>query len=244
MDPFSLPPVAALLEAAVTIILGLSDLLEPVAGHAAAAAAIALLTLLVRIVLIPTGVAQAKAEQARTRLAPRLRELAERHRRDPERLQRETTRLYADAGTSPLAGCLPMLVQAPVVGVLYAVFLHATIGGHANPLLAHELLGIPLGSNALHAVAGGDPGAIAVFGVLVLLIALVAEVTRRVFRPVASPEGPGSSLARHVGFLQYVTAAVAVFVPLAAGVYLLTTTTWTLAQRRVLRARYPLDGAR
>ncbi|MDT0179536.1 hypothetical protein Q9S36_04840 [Microbacterium sp. ARD31] len=41
-----------------------------------------------------------------------------------------------------------------------------------------------------------------------------------------------------LGALQFATAVVAVFVPLAAGVYLLTTVTWTLGQRVVLRRVY------
>jgi YidC/Oxa1 family membrane protein insertase len=40
--------------------------------------------------------------------------------------------------------------------------------------------------------------------------------------------------------LQFATAVVALFVPLAAGLYLFVTVTWTLAQRLVLRRRFPL----
>jgi YidC/Oxa1 family membrane protein insertase len=45
-----------------------------------------------------------------------------------------------------------------------------------------------------------------------------------------------------LGTLQFATAVVAMFVPLAAGIYLLVTVTWTLCQRLVLRRRYPIDG--
>jgi YidC/Oxa1 family membrane protein insertase len=48
------------------------------------------------------------------------------------------------------------------------------------------------------------------------------------------------NLARALGFLQYVTAVIALFVPLAAGLYLATTVIWTLGQRVLLRRRYPL----
>jgi len=45
---------------------------------------------------------------------------------------------------------------------------------------------------------------------------------------------------RMLGLLQFSTAVVAVFVPLAAGLYLLTTVAWTLGQRLILRRVYPL----
>ena len=86
------------------------------------------------------------------------------------------------------------------------------------------------------------------------MIAAIGEVTRRVFRPATtnSPtigEGPGAGISgsplenpaalRLLGLLQFITAAIAVFVPLAAGLYLLVTVAWTLAQRMLLRRVYP-----
>lgn len=247
MDLYAFPPVAAILDAAYSLLMGLIALFEPVAGSAAAAASVIALTLLVRAALIPAGIAQARAEQTRSRLAPRLQELQRRHRKDPERLQRETMRLYADEKASPFAGCLPMLAQAPVVAIVYALFLHTAIAGHANALLAHELFTVPLGASLVGTIAAGGVSAatLGVFaGVLVVIVA-VAEATRRAFRPPvdtspgASPLA-GAGMARLAGLLQFTTAVFAVFVPLAAAVYLATTVTWTLGQRLVLRRLYPL----
>ncbi|MGF1957675.1 membrane protein insertase YidC, partial [Enterococcus casseliflavus] len=125
MDFFALPPLAALLDLTTQGLLALTSFLTPLAGAAAAALAVVLVTLVVRAALIPVGVSQARAERDRARLAPRLRVLRERWGKNPERLQRETMQLYRDAGVSPFAGCLPVLAQAPVVGLLYAVFLHS-----------------------------------------------------------------------------------------------------------------------
>lgn len=259
MNLLDLPLVSTVLDAAYRALMGLSDLLDPLFGGAAAAAAVVLLTLAVRALLVPVGVSQAKAERDRARLAPRLAELQRRHRDDPERLRRATVELYTQEGTTPLAGCLPMLAQAPVVGVVYALFLHAEIAGHGNALLGHTLLGAPLGSSLVGALgAGGVPTAV-VAGVIVLAIALVGELTRRASRPggrLALPRtapvadtGPsvpgaavlsGPGLQSALGALQFVTAVIACFVPLAAALYLLVTVTWTLGQRLVLRRRYPL----
>ena len=241
MDLFSLPPVAAALHAASSLLLGLAALLQPVAGTASAAVAIILVTLLVRAALIPVGVSQAKAEQMRSRLAPKLRVLQERHRNDRERLLRETMKLYADENASPFAGCLPLLIQAPIVGVIYALFVHARIAGAANDLLLQHVFGVPLGASAVGMLGAGafTPGAAVVFGVLVAAISVVAEITRRRLRPPALQPTPQGAM-RLVGVLQFTAAGIALFVPLAAGIYLLVTVAWTLVQRLLLRRRYPL----
>ncbi|MFI2104304.1 YidC/Oxa1 family membrane protein insertase [Isoptericola sp. NPDC019693] len=254
MDPFALPPVAAVLGGAYHALMSLTHLLEPALGAGAAAAAVVAVTLAVRAALIPVGVSQARAERTRVRLAPRLAELQRRHRKDPEALQRATMQLYADEGTTPLAGCLPMLLQAPVVGVIYAVFVHAQIAGGANALLGHTLLGVPLGTSLVGALSAGVPpvATAAVLGALVLAVALVGELTRRAALPggrLAVPSATAGTPAgapgvqRALGALQFVTAVVACFVPLAAGLYLLVTVAWTLVQRILLRRCFPLDPA-
>jgi YidC/Oxa1 family membrane protein insertase len=246
MDLLAFPPLAALLDLAAGGLAALTDLLSPLAGTAAAALAVVLVTLLVRAALIPTGVAQARAEQTRARLAPRLRELQKRHRKDPERLQRETMQLYRDEGTSPFAGCLPLVIQAPVVGVIYAIFAYPMIAGHANALLTETLFGVPLGASVVGALFGGtfDVATAAVFGALVLVIVAVAEATRRMLMPPLPPRDDDSPLpavpAAMLGALQFATAVVALFVPLAAALYLTVTVAWTLGQRLILRRRYPL----
>ena len=253
MDLYAFPPIAALLEGAHALLMALTAILEPLAGAASAAAAVVLVTLLVRAALIPVGISQAKAERTRARLAPRIAELRRRHANDPERLQRELLAMYSAEGASPMAGCLPLLIQAPIVGVIYALFILPTIAGHPNALLEQQLAGVPLGSSLAGSIASGtlDPGALVVFAVVIGSIALVGELTRRAFRPPrpgASGEDPvtgaaavlgSAGMSRVIGLLQFLTAVIAVFVPLAAALYLLVTVAWTLGQRLVLRRTYP-----
>jgi YidC/Oxa1 family membrane protein insertase len=247
MDPFSLPFIAAILHAAYSALMAIVSMLQPVAGPASAAVAIVLITLLVRAALIPVGVSQAKAEQTRARIAPKLQALQKRYKGDRERLQRETVKLYADENASPFAGCLPILIQAPVIGIIYALFLHTTISGDANQLLLQHLFGVPLGASALGLLGSGGMGIApaAVFLALVAAIVVVAELTRRRFRAVPAPGTPDATarIMGLTGVLNFTTAVIAVFVPLAAGLYLLVTVAWTLAQRVILRRAYPLDAS-
>ena len=244
MDIYAFPPFAALLDGAYAVLMGLADLLQPLVGVSSAAAAVVLVTLLVRAALIPVGISQAKAEQTRARLAPRLREIRKRHGKNPERLQRETMQLYRDENTSPFAGCLPVLLQAPIVGILYTLFLRTEIAGHPNELLSHDLFGAGLGTSLVHMLAAGPFSlpTLAVFGGLVAIMVVVAEVTRRVFRPTPVDDTPLSSpgMLRMMSALHYLTAVFALFVPLAAALYLTITVVWTLVQRVILRRRHPL----
>ena len=247
MDIFAFPPLTALLDAAYGALAGLASLLEPLAGASAAALAVVLVTLLVRALLIPVGFSQARAEQTRARLAPKLRELQRRHKKNPERLQKEMLELYRSENTSPFAGMLPVLAQAPVVGLLYTLFLRPEIAGHPNELLTHELLGAPLGPSLVSSVFGGtaSPSTLLVFGVLIIIMLVVADITRRVFTP-APVEGDSPlnspTMLRITSALHYLTAVFAVFVPLAAALYLTVTVVWTLVQRTLLRRRYPLPA--
>ena len=197
MDLYAFPPIAALLDGAHAVLMGLAALLEPLVGVSSAAAAVVLVTLLVRAALIPVGISQAKAERTRARLAPQLAALQRKHQKNPERLQREMMALYQSEGTTPLAGCLPMLIQAPIVGIIYALFILPAIAGHPNELLTHTFLGVPLGSSLAGSIASGTvtPDVLVVFGAVIVTIAAVGEVTRRVFRP-QSTSSP-SATVRH-----------------------------------------------
>ncbi|MCS3444043.1 YidC/Oxa1 family membrane protein insertase [Microbacterium phyllosphaerae] len=245
MDIFAFPPLTALLDAAYGALAGLASLLEPLAGASAAALAVVLVTLLVRALLIPVGFSQARAEQTRARLAPKLRELQRRHKKNPERLQKEMLELYRSENTSPFAGMLPVLAQAPVVGLLYTLFIRPEIAGHPNDLLTHDLFGAPLGTSLISSVFGGtaSPSTLLVFGVLIVIMLVVADITRRVFTPApVEGDSPVNSptMVRVTSALHYLTAVFAVFVPLAAALYLTVTVVWTLVQRSLLRRRYPL----
>lgn len=246
MDLYTFGPVATVLDAAYSLITGLAAALHPLLGASSSALTIVLITLLVRALLIPVGLSQARAAQQRTRLAPHLAELQRRHGKDREALQRATMKLYADEKASPLAGCLPLLLQIPVVSTIYALFILPTINGHPNSLLSDTLFGIPLGSNFAHLISTGSLTwpAFAVFAVLIAVIAGVAQLSRRLLpqpiaTPATAPAAPGmpdlSGLTRILGFLPFMTAVIAAFVPLAAGVYLLVTVSWSLGERLILR---------
>lgn len=237
MDFSAFPPLAALLDAAHDALLGLAGILEPLAGPAAAALAIVLVTLAVRAILLPLGVVQVRAEFARRRLAPKLAELQRRHRKNPELLQRKTLELYRAEGVSPFAGLWPALAQAPIVSLLYGVAVSPTLNGHPNELLRETLLGAPLGLSLPGMLASPSLDVLVPLALL-LVMAVVAWFTRRQTLRMATPvEGPMAGMTASLSWLSFLTVVIAAFLPLAAALYLAVSTTWTFVERTLLRRR-------
>lgn len=231
-------------QAAYHVVFALAGVLAPLLGSLAAAAAIVLFTAGVRLLLVPVSYRAMKGMDAQARIAPQVQELRKRHAGQPDALQRALAALYRAEGTSVWAGCLPILVQWPFFSVMYLVFRSPVIDGARNALLASNLFGAPLGSHWLS--AGGPLSAHGtVFAGLFLLLAVIGWLSARVGRRTATPgtAATGGAQAALVRFVPYLTVAFAAFLPLASGLYLATTTTWTLAERAALRRRLSRPAA-
>jgi len=242
VDIYSFAPIAAVLDAAYAVVTGLQHLLDPVAGTASAALAIVLITLALRLLLIPVGRSQVRAEFTRRRLAPRLQELQKKYKKNPEMLQQKMMQLYSDEKASPIAGILPTLAQAPLLSIVYGLFILQTVNGHANGLLTEQLFGVPLGTSLAHLLATGAFGLdLLVYAALLAVIAAVAFTSRRVALAFSKPADDAAPAMARLGswlsWLPFITVVFASFVPLAATIYLTVTTTWTLVERQVLRRR-------
>lgn len=233
---YSFGPIAFLVGIVSSVVTVLVDLLAPLAGAALAPAlSVVLLTVLVRAALIPVGWSQVKAEFTRRRLAPKLAEVRKRFKDNPQKLQEATLRLYRREGTTPFAGCLPALLQAPVFVAVYGLFLSPEVRGEPNHLLEADLGGVHLGDR-LHDVLG-DPGGVALFAGLAVVLAVVGWLQRRTTPPPpVEPDTPAAvTMLRVTRFLPFLVVAAVPVVPLAAAIYLVTTTSWTVAERAVLR---------
>ncbi len=225
----------------------LADLLQPLFGASAAAAAIVLFTALVRLLVHPLSRAAARGQKARTALQPRIAELRRTHAKNPEKLQRAVLDLHAEEKVSPLSGFLPGLLQAPAFFLLYHLFSSSSLGGEANALLSHQLLAAPLGGRWADALGDGGPvgGAGLVYVALFALVAGVAlfgyRLTKRTMaeRPVL-PAGDGQqvpglgAITKVMPFMSFLTLVSVAVVPLAAALYIVTSATWSVVERAVL----------
>ena len=224
-------------DAAYHLVSGLTGVLTPVLGGLAAVAAIIAFTMAVRLLLMPLSLRALRGQAAQARLAPQLLALRQRHGKQPERLQREMAALYKREGTSVFAGFAPLLLQWPFLSVMYLLFRSPTVGGTANTLLTHDLLGVPLGAHWLSGAGLASAQGAVFLGLFVLLAGLCWLSARlgRLMTAQATGTSPAPGAAGRPGLLvralPYLTVVIAAFAPLAAGIYLLTTLAWSLAER-------------
>ncbi|HZR44162.1 MAG TPA: YidC/Oxa1 family membrane protein insertase [Ktedonobacteraceae bacterium] len=86
------------------------------------ALSIVVLTLIIRLVLVPVTLQQLKSMKANQALQPQMAELRKKYAKDQQAQARAMQALYKEYGINPLAGCLPMLIQLPVLyGLFYAL---------------------------------------------------------------------------------------------------------------------------
>ncbi|MFG2647208.1 YidC/Oxa1 family membrane protein insertase [Streptomyces sp. NPDC048436] len=232
----------------------LADLLQPVFHASATAAAIVLFTACVRLLVHPLSRASARGQKARAKLSPRIAELRKKHAKNPEKLQKAVMELHREEKVSPLSGCLPSLFQLPAFFLLYHLFSNSKIGGEANSLLGHKLFDAPLGGRWADAL--GDGGVFGAQGLVYLgLFAIVAAVATFNFRrtkrqmaatAAATPAGdagqqvPGmGAMTKVMPFMSFMTLFTVAFVPLAAALYVVTSTTWSAVERAVLYRDMP-----
>jgi YidC/Oxa1 family membrane protein insertase len=213
----------------------LDTAIRPLLGAQSAWVAIALLTLVVRVALLPLAIVQARGTRAQLRLQPEIAKLRKRFAKQPERLQNALMELYRERGVNPLTGCLPLLlalVQIPVLWVVYRVIRASAFGG--------TLFGVSLGTSL---VAAPPALLVAVFAVLLATAALSAWQARRNARRAAAagastdiPGVPGLPSATTIGtVLPFAVIPVAAWLPLAVVVYIAAGNLFMLVQQALIR---------
>jgi YidC/Oxa1 family membrane protein insertase len=84
---------------------------------------IILFTFLIKVVTFPLTYTQLKGMQAQRAIQPRMQEIQKKYANDKNRLAQEQMKIYNEAGVNPLSGCLPLLIQMPILFGLYAALV-------------------------------------------------------------------------------------------------------------------------
>lgn len=78
-------------------------------------------TFIIRIILFPLAVKQQRSSAEMLRMQPKMQKLQKKYAKDKTKMQEEMSKLYQEEGYNPLSGCLPMLIQLPILYGLYNV---------------------------------------------------------------------------------------------------------------------------
>lgn len=167
------------------------------------------LTVVIRFILLPLTKSQLQASKKMQAVQPHVSNLKEKHKGDAKMLQAETMKLYKEHGINPIAGCLPALVQLPIIFALYnvlrqivnpnqkAVLLSInkmlyTPSLHLHHVWDAHFFGLPLGQTPSKLLAS--------YGFLILLIpvatALFQMIQAKMMFPPQKKKEPEKALAK------------------------------------------------
>ena len=160
--------------------------------------AIIALTVVIRLILYPLMNSQLKASKKMQDIAPHLSKLKEKHKNDAKTLQAETMKLYKEFGVNPAAGCLPVIVQLPLIWALYQVLQlivkpGAAVLSQVNHMLYSNSLrltspwdtaffGLPLAQNPSHLLSTVGPA--------ILLIPVITGLSQFIQTKMMLPAQP------------------------------------------------------
>jgi YidC/Oxa1 family membrane protein insertase len=191
----------------LNILIAFYKLFETLHVPGAFGFAIILLTVAIRLLLYPLMHAQLQSARKMANLKPHLDELSKRHKDNKQALQQAQLALYKEHGINPAAGCLPMLIQFPVLIALYNVFLQILNNGNMeqlvgdiNAVLYHPALAITNLDLAFFGVnLGVKPNQWQTVGVWLLLVPVITALlqwyqTKLMVAPSANLKLPSTKL--------------------------------------------------
>lgn len=237
----------SLIDGLASLLRSLHDLVEPVFGVYAWGWGIILLTLVVRIVLLPLAIKQTTSMRAMQGLQPEIKRIQAKYktdrgmaRSDPEKFQEqrgkqqaELQSLYKERGVNPAAGCLPLVAQMPVFFALFSVLNTARIEElQAAPFYLVERL-------ALSAPGGAGIGAF-------ILIAIMGATTFFSQRQMMANNPTLRDQPQQKIMLYAMPVMLTVFgvnFPVGVLLYWVTTNLWTMGQQFVMFRRLGPVGA-
>ncbi|MFU8803978.1 MAG: membrane protein insertase YidC, partial [Bradymonadaceae bacterium] len=180
--------------------------------------AIILLTLLIKLLTWPiTDKAYSSAERMK-KIQPRLKELKEKYAKDQQRMTEETMKLFKENNVSPL-GCLPMLIQIPILYALFVMIYNSVELYQANFMLWYTDLSAP------------DP-----YFVLPILMGAVMVVQQR----MTTVETPNPQMAMMLKIMPVMFTAFMLFLPSGLVLYYFVNLILGLGQQFWIKRKFRL----
>ncbi|MDP9221091.1 MAG: membrane protein insertase YidC [Actinomycetota bacterium] len=231
--------------------------------------AIIFLVTTIRLILFPLFVKQIHSQRKMQVLQPKLKALQAKHKGDKETLQREMMALYKENGANPVAGCLPIFLQAPVFLSLYHVLkrldptqhrseaqktLYGWTVDEFNSAAHAKVFGAPISAHLSSSAQtlqelGASVVAVRVVGVILIAIMVATTyITQRQILAKQSASGaavdPQQQMIQRL-MLYGIPASLLVsgsLFPLGVVLYWCTTNVWSMGQQFYVLRRMPPPG--
>jgi YidC/Oxa1 family membrane protein insertase len=216
------------------------ELVEPMLGSQSYWFSIVMLTIAVRILLIPLTVKQVRSTRVMQELAPEIKKLQAKYKNDKTKLNEEMMALYKERGFNPMAGCWPLLAQMPFFFALYQVIYAKEIAGGPNVLIGKTFFGVSLETH-WWALPGWDK-LFSAAGLTILALTTAMSLTtyisqRQLMSRQTAEVNPQQQMILKIMPLMFFVFAVNV--PLAVIIYWVTTNFWSVGQQYILLRSAP-----
>ena len=143
------------------VLVAVYDLFSAIGAPAAIAWAIVFLTLLVRTLVIPLYRRQLTSQRRMQLLQPEIKEIQRRYKGDGVKARIAQQELFKERGISPLAGCLPMLLQLPLLLIMYSVISNGLTNVDPTAMLkVGSVQVVPLTCNNINPATGQPDAAL------------------------------------------------------------------------------------
>ena len=168
--------------------------------------AIILFTVVIKILTLPLTITQVRGMQAQKDLQPKIQALQKKYGKDREKISQEQMKLYKEAGVNPLSGCLPLVVQMPILFGLYSALI--ALGPHLVNTRFFWIpdLGFPEYTKGLSWIPenfqAGNYGVLAAYLVLPVLLVVTQFVMQKWMTP-STPDtgGQAGGMTKQVGLM-------------------------------------------
>ncbi|WP_054952899.1 membrane protein insertase YidC [Flaviflexus massiliensis] len=228
------------------------------------------LTIVVRLLILPLFKKQINSSRAQQMIQPELQKLQKKYKNkkdtySQQRMQAEMQAIYKDAGTSPFAACMPLLIQTPIFLALFRVLnnlvpiangTRGAIGpldqALAKDIEASQVFGAPLAASFNNATAGGgDEMTVRIVAmILVILMSATMFFSQRMMISKNMPEASKSSdnpMYRTQKMMIYIFPVIflvsGVAFPIGVLVYWVVSNIWSFGQQLYMITQAPAPGS-
>ncbi|OGZ27350.1 MAG: hypothetical protein A2365_00235 [Candidatus Nealsonbacteria bacterium RIFOXYB1_FULL_40_15] len=195
--------------------------------------AVIILTVLIKLVLYPLGSKSIKSQKALSEIQPKIKEIQEKYKDNKEEQTKQIFDLYRKEKVSPFSGCLPLLIQLPILIAIYRVFWRGLDPDQLK--LLYSFVSNPGAINPmfLGLIDLSKPNII-----LAIFVGLAQFFQLRLISGKKTPAKKDDISSQVQKQMQYFSPVFMLFIliglPSALGLYLLTTTLFTIAQQYII----------
>jgi YidC/Oxa1 family membrane protein insertase len=178
---------------------------------------IILLTIVVRIILLPLTISQTRSMARMQMLQPELKEIQKQYKDDQQRMQQEVMAFYKKNNVNPLSGCLPLILQMPIFFALFQLLRD----------LGAKVLGA--GSQTIYKFLWMDLRTPDPFYVLVILMVGTMIITSKMTQTDMTKTGTSQALMTYL--LPVVFGFISIRLQAGILIYWVTTNVWSIGQQ-------------